>query len=300
MKYQISNEILTIEKVGEILDKNIKLSLSKEAIHQINRCREFLDDKIEHSSEPIYGITTGFGSLCNISIGKEDLSKLQENLVKSHACGCGEQVDKEIVRIMLLTKIKSLSFGNSGVQLSTVQRLVDLFNEDVIPVVYQQGSLGASGDLAPLANMCLPLLGLGEVHYKGEIRPAGEVMKELGWMPVSLTSKEGLALLNGTQFMSSHAVYGLLKLRKLSALADKIGALSLDVFDGRIEPFGDEVNAVRPHPGQLATARAVRHWLEGSEMIDQPKKHVQDPYSFRCMPQVHGAVKDAIDYVGKV
>ncbi|MBD5196102.1 MAG: histidine ammonia-lyase [Bacteroides sp.] len=300
MMYYISNDILSIEEVGEILDKNIKIALSEEAVNNINRCREFLDNKIEHASEPIYGITTGFGSLCNISIGRDDLSKLQENLVKSHACGCGEKVDKEIVRIMLLTKIKSLSFGNSGVQLSTVQRLVDLFNNDIIPVVYQLGSLGASGDLAPLANMCLPLIGLGEVYYKGEIREASEVLAEVGLEPVQLTSKEGLALLNGTQFMSSHAVYALLKLRKLSALADKIGALSLDVFDGRIEPFGDEVNAVRPHPGQLQTARAVRHWLEGSEMIEQPKKHVQDPYSFRCMPQVHGAVKDAIAYVGNV
>ena len=264
------------------------------------KCREFLDNKIEHSAEPIYGITTGFGSLCNISIGKEDLSRLQENLVKSHSCGCGDLVDPQIVRIMLLTKIKSLSFGNSGVQLSTVERLVEMFNADVIPVVYQQGSLGASGDLAPLANMCLPLLGLGDVYYKGEIRPSVEVMDELGWKPVRLVSKEGLALLNGTQFMSSHAVYALLKLRRLSRLADKIGALSLDVFDGRIEPFGDEVNAVRPHPGQLATARAVRGWLRGSEMIVRPKEHVQDPYSFRCMPQVHGAVKDAIDYVGHV
>ena len=192
--YYISNDILSIEEVGEILDKNIKIALSEEAVNNINRCREFLDNKIEHASEPIYGITTGFGSLCNISIGRDDLSKLQENLVKSHACGCGEKVDKEIVRIMLLTKIKSLSFGNSGVQLSTVQRLVDLFNNDIIPVVYQLGSLGASGDLAPLANMCLPLIGLGEVYYKGEIREASEVLAEVGLEPVQLTSKEGLAL----------------------------------------------------------------------------------------------------------
>lgn len=300
MTYHINDATLTIDQVGEIISQNKKLALSDQSVAKINRCREFLDNKIEHSTQPIYGITTGFGSLCNISVGKEDLSRLQENLVKSHACSCGDPVDPTIIRIMLLTKIKSLSFGNSGVQLSTVQRLVDMFNNDVIPVVYQQGSLGASGDLAPLANMCLPLLGLGKVYYKGQIRHSSEVLAELGWEPVNLVSKEGLALLNGTQFMSAHAVYALLKARRLSALADKIGALSLDVFDGRIEPFGDEVNAVRPHPGQLATARAVRHWLEGSQMINQPKKHVQDPYSFRCMPQVHGAAKDAIDYVGHV
>lgn len=300
MTHHISPAHLSIERVGEILDKGLKLELSPESVERIERCRRFLDEKIATCDHPIYGITTGFGSLCNISIGDDDLTRLQENLVKSHACGLGEKVDPQIVKLMLLTKIVSLSFGNSGVQLSTVQRLVDFFNEDVIPVVYCQGSLGASGDLAPLANMCLPLIGLGEVYHKGEIRPAAEVLAEYGWDPVRLKSKEGLALLNGTQFMSSHAVWAILKARKLSALADKIGALSLDAFDGRIEPFGDEVNAVRPHPGQLKTARAVRRWLEGSELIRQPKKHVQDPYSFRCMPQVHGAVKDALDYVGKV
>lgn len=300
MTHHISSQWLTIERVNEIINSDCQLALSEEAVERITRCREYLDKKMETATEPIYGITTGFGSLCNISIDSQNLSKLQENLVKSHACGCGEKVDPQIVKIMLLTKIMSLSFGNSGVQLSTVQRLVDFFNDDILPVIYQLGSLGASGDLAPLANMCLPLLGLGEVLYKGEIRPAAEVLAEKGWQPVRLVSKEGLALLNGTQFMSSHAVHAILRARRLSALADKIGAMSLDAFDGRIEPFGDSVNAVRPHPGQLATARAVRSHLEGSELISQPKKHVQDPYSFRCMPQVHGAVKDALAYAGNV
>ena len=300
MVHHISPARLTIDRVGEILDNNMTLALSEESKNLINRCRQYLDDKIKNCDRPLYGITTGFGSLCNISISPDELSTLQENLVKSHACGCGDRVEPRIVKIMLLTKIMSLSFGNSGVQLSTVERLVDFFNNDVIPVVYKQGSLGASGDLAPLANMCLPLLGLGEVYYKGEIRPAAEVLAIFGWEPVHLVSKEGLALLNGTQFMSSHAVNAILRARRLSALADKIGAMSLDAFDGRIEPFGDEVNAVRPHPGQLATARAVRAHLEGSEMIRQPKQHVQDPYSFRCMPQVHGAVKDTLTYVGNV
>ena len=269
MVHYISPERLTIERVGEIIENHIQLALSQESIDRINRCRKYLDDKISECDHPIYGITTGFGSLCNISIDSNDLSKLQENLVMSHACGCGDKVDPTIVKIMLLTKIMSLSFGNSGVQLSTVERLVDFFNNDILPVIYQLGSLGASGDLAPLANMCLSLLGLGEVLYKGEIRPASEVLREKGWEPVKLVSKEGLALLNGTQFMSSHAVFAILRARRLSRLADKIGALSLDAFDGRIEPFGDEVNAVRPHPGQLATGRAVRAYLEGSELICQ-------------------------------
>lgn len=300
MIHYISPEHLTIERVGEILDRGIKLDLSEEAVRRIEKCRKYLDDKIDSCDRPLYGITTGFGSLCNISIGCNDLSTLQRNLVMSHACGCGDLVDPQIVKIMLLTKIMSLSFGNSGVQLSTVRRMIDFFNHDIIPVVYCQGSLGASGDLAPLANMCLPLLGLGEVFYKGRRCTDAEILAEMGWEPLNLVSKEGLALLNGTQFMSSHAVFAILRARRIVRQADKIGALSLDVFDGRIEPFGDEVNAVRPHPGQLATARAVRAILEGSEMICRHKEHVQDPYSFRCMPQVHGAVKDTLAYVGQV
>ncbi len=300
MIHYISTEHLSIDRVEEIINKGYKLALSDESVRLIERCRNFLDEKMKTCKSPIYGITTGFGSLCNISIGADDLSQLQKNLVMSHACGCGDEVSPEIVKIMLLTKVMSLSFGNSGVQLQTVRRLIDFFNNDILPVVYRQGSLGASGDLAPLANLCLPLLGLGEVNYKGRRRPSAEVLEEMGWEPIVLHSKEGLALLNGTQFMSSHAVAAIIKSRRLSRLADKIGAMSLDAYDGRIEPFGDEVNAVRPHPGQLATARAIRGWLQGSELIARPKMHVQDPYSFRCMPQVHGAVKDALAYVGSV
>ncbi len=300
MIHHISSEWLTIDKVSQLLQPGVKLELSDDARSRIIRCREYLDNKVKSQKEPIYGITTGFGSLCNISIGADQLKQLQKNLVMSHSCGVGERVPREIVRLMLLLKAQSLSYGNSGVQLITVQRLLDFFNNDVTPVVYQQGSLGASGDLAPLANMSLPLIGLGEVEYKGETRPAAEVLAEFGWEPVELQSKEGLALLNGTQFMSSYGVWSLINARRLSALADKIGAMSLDAFDGRIEPFCDPVNVVRNHAGQVATARAVRRWLEGSEITVRPKAHVQDPYSFRCMPQVHGAAKDTIEYVWRI
>lgn len=300
MIHHISPEHLSLEKVGEIIENDIKLALSEESVERIQRCRDYLDKKIAESKDPVYGINTGFGSLCNISINSDDLAALQKNLVMSHACGCGELVRPEIVRIMMLSKAMSLSYGNSGVQVSTVQRLIDFFNNDIIPVVYRKGSLGASGDLAPLANMCLPLLGLGEVIYKGERRPAADVLKQLGWQPLTLKSKEGLALLNGTQFMSSHAVWSVLKARRLLRLANKIASISIDAFDGRIEPFGDEVNAVRPHPGQLWTAREIRRHLEGSQLIRQPKVNVQDPYSFRCIPQVHGAVYDTLQYVGRV
>ncbi|MBO7287406.1 MAG: histidine ammonia-lyase [Bacteroidales bacterium] len=298
--HYISAETLTFERVNEIITKGYKLALSEDAKNRIQKCRDYLDKKMETQTTPIYGITTGFGSLCNHSISKEDLSTLQKNLVMSHACGTGEFVPKEIIRIMILLKVQSLSYGNSGVQVITVQRLIDFFNNDVLPVVYNQGSLGASGDLAPLANLMLPLLGLGEVHYKGEIVPAEVVMKEFGWEAITLQSKEGLALLNGTQFMSSYGTYVLLKAFRLSYLADLIGAVSLDAFDGRIEPFFDQVHQIRHHEGQIKTAERFRNLLKGSELIAREKKHVQDPYSFRCIPQVHGASKDAIKYVASV
>ena len=300
MTHQISAQRLTIDRVEEILARGEKLALSEYAVARIEKCRKYLDDKMASATEPIYGITTGFGSLCNISIDATQLSDLQKNLVMSHACSVGEPMPKEIIKLMMLLKIQSLSYGNSGVQLVTVQRLVDFFNNDIIPYVCQQGSLGASGDLAPLANMSLPLLGLGEVYYKGERRPAGEVLAEMGWEPITLQSKEGLALLNGTQFMSSFGVWSIIQARRLSRLADKIGSLSLDAYDGRIEPFCAPVNIVRHHKGQIKTAENVREILEGSDLIKVTKQHVQDPYSFRCMPQVHGAVKDTLAYVSAV
>ncbi len=298
--HYISTETLTFEEVNRIISENYKLALSEDAISRIQKCRDYLDKKMENQSTPIYGVTTGFGSLCDHNISKEDLSKLQKNLVMSHACGTGDYVPEEIIRIMLLLKIQNMSYGNSGVQLVTVQRLIDFFNNDVLPVVYDLGSLGASGDLAPLANLMLPLLGLGEVRYKGQIRPAAEVCKEFGWEPITLQSKEGLALLNGTQFMCSYGTYVLLKAFRLQYLADMIGAVSLDAFDGRIEPFYDQIHQIRHHRGQILTAERYRNFLKGSEMISREKKHVQDPYSFRCIPQVHGASKDAIAYVTQI
>lgn len=300
MTHTISNEHLTIERVKEIIDNGEKLVLSAESKAAIEKCRKFLDTKMEDIDRPVYGVTTGFGSLCNITVPAEDLSQLQHNLVMSHACGTGEEVRPAIVKLMLLLKIQSLSYGYSGVQLITVERLIDMFNNDILPIVYQQGSLGASGDLAPLAHMCLPLIGMGQVNYKGELREASELWRELGWEPIKLQSKEGLALLNGTQFMSAHAVWSLIQAERLSDWADKIGAMSLEAFDGRIEPFYPQVHQVRAHQGQIDTAARMMELLEGSELIKRPKIHVQDPYSFRCIPQVHGASKDTIRYVKSV
>lgn len=295
--HHISAAPLTIDRVEEIITRRIPLALSDDARARIARCREYLDHKMTSQKEPIYGITTGFGSLCDISISSDQLSTLQRNLVMSHSCSVGERVPSEIVRLMLLTKIQSLSYGNSGVQTATVERLVEMYNRSILPLVYQQGSLGASGDLAPLANLSLPLLGLGEVEMDGKVIPSSQMLEAMGWEPITLKCKEGLALLNGTQFMSSYALWCVIQSRRLSRWADKIGALSLDAFDGRIEPFMPQIQQVRPHRGQIETGRAVMEYLKGSELIARPKKHVQDPYSFRCIPQVHGASKDTLAYV---
>ena len=300
MKHIISAEHLSIERVGEIIEKGYKLELGDDARQRIQRCREYLDKKIAENKAPIYGVTTGFGSLCNVSVSAEELEQLQVNLMMSHACGVGDRVPNEIVKIMLLLKIQSLSYGFSGCKLDTVERLIDFFNNDVYPIVYMQGSLGASGDLVPLAHLSLPLVGLGEVEFEGEVMTGAAVLEKKGWKPIHLASKEGLALLNGTQNMSSFAVWGLLQAMKLSDWADKIAVMSLEAYEGRPEPFTPAVHAVRPHKGQIDTAARIKQLLEGSELIKQPKTYVQDPYSFRCVPQVHGAAKDTINYVKSV
>ncbi|RIJ41453.1 histidine ammonia-lyase [Pontibacter oryzae] len=298
--HYISSEFLSLEVIESILTQNLSLALSEEAEQKIVRCHDYLHQKIKASSQTIYGINTGFGSLCDKKISPSDLEQLQRNLVMSHACGTGAEVPQELVKLMLLLKIQSLAYGHSGVQLQTVKRLIDFFNREVYPVVYQLGSLGASGDLAPMAHLCLPLLGLGQVSYQGYTLDSKHVLEMFGWEPIALKAKEGLALLNGTQFMSAYGVYTLLMAKRLSRQADVVGALSLDAFDGRIEPFNQLIHQVRPHKGQLQTAEAVRALLDGSKLSAQEKQHVQDPYSFRCMPQVHGASKDALAYVEQV
>ena len=301
MDFQISPAPLTLGKIASLLaNRDVKLTLSEESLARIQRCRDYLNHKMQVAETPIYGITTGFGSLCNRSISAGELSTLQRNLVMSHACSTGTEVAPEIVRLMLLLKAHALSLGNSGVQVQTVKRILDFYNHDVLPVVFDRGSLGASGDLAPLANLFLPLLGLGEVRFAGERRPAGEVLKKFGWEAIELQSKEGLALLNGTQFMSAHGVYAVLQAQRLADWADSLAALSLEGFDGRAEPFHPNIQAVRPHAGQAQVASNIRSLLAGSELIARKKAHVQDPYSFRCVPQVHGACRDAISHVAKV
>ena len=298
--HQLNTDFLTIDVLEEVVFGGYRIELSNEAETKIRNCRDYLNRKLEESDVPIYGINTGFGSLYSRSIPPHDLEKLQSNLVISHACGMGDEVPESIVRLMLFLKAQGLSYGHSGVNVKTVQRLLDFLNEGVYPVVYQQGSLGASGDLAPLAHMSLALIGEGEVNYKGERKMAAEVLKNFSWEPIVLESKEGLALLNGTQFMSAYGCWSLMRAVKLSEIADLVGTVSLEAYDGRIEPFQDNVHGIRNHEGQLHSAANIRKYLNGSELISQEKVHVQDPYSFRCMPQVHGASKDAISFVKKI
>jgi len=293
----IDNKRLDLFNINEIVISNFKLALTDETKDKITKCRKYLDEKLSTSEKPMYGINTGFGALYNVKISTKNLTILQENLVMSHACGTGDKVPSEIVKLMLFLKIQSLSYGHSGVQLATVERLLDFYNNDILPVIYTQGSLGASGDLAPLAHLALPLIGKGDVIFEGKSYTGQEILEKFGWQKIKLQSKEGLALLNGTQFMSAYGVSTLIKSYKLSYLSDVFGALSLDAFDGRIEPFNEMIHLVRPHNGQLHTAKKIKELLSGSELIVQEKKHIQDPYSFRCMPQVHGASKDTLNFV---
>ena len=295
--HEVTTKPLSLARLKTLILEDSKLKLSVEVIQKIQECRAYLDQKIATTSDPIYGINTGFGALCDVRIHSENLTKLQENLVRSHACGTGDLVPKSIIKLMLLLKIKALSYGHSGVQLETVNRLVSFYNNDILPVIYTQGSLGASGDLAPLAHLALPLIGEGKVWFKGQQTATAEVLCHFDWTPITLQSKEGLALLNGTQFMTAYGVHCLLKSFKLSYMSDLIGALSLDAYHGRIEPFDPLVQLVRPQNGQIKTAARILSFLEDSDLMKQPKKHVQDPYSFRCMPQVHGATKDTLAFV---
>ena len=293
----LDSKWLDFQQVKNLLDFDQLVSITFDAHEKIIRCREYLDNKLRDDDRLFYGINTGFGFLQNVKIDNHQIEQLQYNLLMSHACGLGDEVPQDIVKLMLMLKIKSLSYGHSGVQIETVKRLIDMYNHQVLPVIYTQGSLGASGDLAPLSHLSLPLIGLGEVYYQSNRRPTVEVLTELNWPHINLQSKEGLALINGTQFMTGYGMWCLKKSEQLIKLADLIGALSVDAFDCRIEPFHEKIHSIRTHSGQVETAALIRQYLSASQIAQQDKKHVQDPYSFRCIPQVHGATKDTFYHV---
>ncbi len=295
-----ANVRLAIEDLYSILSNKSPIDLDPTDVLKIERCRTYLDQKTNASDAAFYGINTGFGSLYKIKIADQDLEQLQENLVISHACGMGDEVPIEIVRIMLLLKVRSLSYGHSGIQMATVERLLYFYNHQVYPIVYQQGSLGASGDLSPLAHLCLPIIGMGELFYHGNRISAVDFYKETGLNVLKLKSKEGLALLNGTQFMSAYGTYALIKARQLFFVSNLIAALSLEAVNGRVEAFDSLVQQVRPHAGQIEVARQFAILLDGSDIHTKTKQRVQDPYSFRCVPQVHGATYDVIKYAERI
>ena len=299
--FQISQNDLTIADIESILKENLMLKLDQQTEKKVSSNRQYLDLKLENSDELHYGINTGFGSLCNKVISSGELRKLQVNLVRSHACGFGKEVDNEIVKTMMLLKIQSLSKGYSGIALTTLKRLIYFFNHDILPIVYEQGSLGASGDLAPLAHMSLALIGEGFVSYKNKLISAEQIHIDLNIDPILLETKEGLALINGTQFMSAYAVHASLYVSRLFDHSTKISALSLDAYNCQLSPFNPEVHALRPYHGQQYISAEILKLLKESDLVKVKDKDVQDPYSFRCIPQVHGASYDVfIDFKQKV
>ncbi len=296
---QLDTELLSFSQIKDYIENNRKVAVTEAARKAIEECRNYLDKKIKDSEALFYGINTGFGFLQNVKIDKEQLNKLQDNLIKSHSCGMGEEVPSEIVRLMLMLKIKSLSYGYSGVSLEIVGRLAEMHNENVLPVVYTKGSLGASGDLAPLSHLSLPLIGLGEVVFNGQKGPSSGILKAFDWEPLILQSKEGLALINGTQFMSAYGMYCLVFADRLLQWADVIATVSMEAYQCNIDFLNEHIHKIRPHQGQSDTAATIRKYLKGSSISSREKQQVQDPYSFRCIPQVHGASKDTFDFVLK-
>jgi len=296
----ISTQPLTTSDISSFLEPPRPLRLNQQVKKAVKKCHNFLADKLVASDQIFYGINTGFGSLCNIQISKEETTELQSNLIRSHACGTGDEVPEAVVQLILLLKIKNMSLGYSGVRLALVQRLVDFYNAGVLPQIFQLGSLGASGDLAPLAHLALPLIGEGKVRIKGKLCAAKSLEKKFGWKPLKLHAKEGLAMLNGTQFSTAYGLWAVLRFKKLLQQANMIAALSIDVFNCQTTPFDRKLHIIRPHPGQLSTAKAIRKWRKGSPLAKGEKNSVQDPYSFRCVPQVHGASTDALNHVEKI
>ncbi len=298
--FQVGNQWLQLDGLKNFLQHKPNLELLPETLELVRENRAYLEQKLNEKDARFYGINTGFGALYDVIIDASQLETLQQNLVMSHACGMGDEVRSEVVRLMMLLKIKGLSLGCSGVSEATLQQLIRLYNADILPMVWEVGSLGASGDLAPLAHLSLPLLGLGTVRYKGEKMSASDALNKAGIEPIKLKAKEGLALLNGTQFMSAWGCFSLLESERVEKLADLTAAVSVDAFDASTAPFDPAIQRVRNHIGQIESADAVLKFLEGSEIALQQKTHLQDPYSFRCVPQVHGAVKYAIAQVRDV
>lgn len=291
---------LSVDDVSDIIRGNLPLGLSEACRAQVADCRNYLEQCITDDDTPYYGINTGFGYLYNVRIADDQIEALQANLVRSHAAGAGDPVPQEIARMVLVLKIISLARGSSGVRVALVEQLIAYHNAGLTPVMYMFGSLGASGDLAPLAHLSLTLMGEGAFYQEGQVVPANGILGQRSLAPLALAAKEGLALINGTQFSTGYAVWAAIEAQRLLSWANLCGALACDAFDCNLQPFDDRIHQVRPHPGQVAVARVIRTLLEGSEISSNGSKQLQDPYAFRCIPQVHGATMDTLDHARAV
>ncbi|KZN30168.1 histidine ammonia-lyase [Pseudoalteromonas luteoviolacea] len=298
MTFRYGVDRLNLDIVNGIADGSIKAELCQEALDKINKSRQRVD-KMAASDKAVYGINTGFGPLCDTQVSPEETKLLQKNLLITHAVGVGNPIAKSISKLMLITKVHALSQGFSGIRLEVVERMLKFIELDIIPVVPEQGSVGASGDLAPLSHLFLPLLGEGEFWVGEEIKPAAQVLADNNLEAMDLDSKEGLALINGTQFILSHAITGLTKMRYLLDLADVAGAMSIEGMQGSEQPFREELHAIRAFEGNIAVAKRMRHLFKDSQnMADHEEcDRVQDPYSLRCIPQVHGASRNAYNHL---
>ncbi|KZN61928.1 histidine ammonia-lyase [Pseudoalteromonas luteoviolacea CPMOR-1] len=298
MTFRYGVDRLNLDIVNGIADGSIKAELCQEALDKINKSRQRVD-KMAASDKAVYGINTGFGPLCDTQVSPEETKLLQKNLLITHAVGVGNPIAKPISKLMLITKVHALSQGFSGIRLEVVERMLKFIELDIIPVVPEQGSVGASGDLAPLSHLFLPLLGEGEFWVGDEIQPAAKVLTDNNLEAMDLDSKEGLALINGTQFILSHAITGLTKMRYLLDLADVAGAMSIEGMQGSEQPFREELHAIRAFEGNIAVAKRMRRLFKDSQnMADHEEcDRVQDPYSLRCIPQVHGASRNAFNHL---
>lgn len=298
-KYGIDK--LTVNKVIAIAEGTLKAIITKEAENSIIECRRKVE-VMANSDVAIYGINTGFGPLCDVQITPEQTSKLQANLLITHAVGVGNPIDKKLSKIMMICKVHALCQGFSGVRLKLIERIIYFIENDLLPIVPEQGSVGASGDLAPLSHLFLPLLGEGEFWIGDEIINSKEILKKHNLQPLVLVAKEGLGLINGTQFILSHAILGLQKMEYILDVADVAGAMTLEGFQGSASPFREELHAIRPFKGNLKVAERMRMLLSGSQNLENhfECERVQDPYSIRCMPQVHGASRNAFEHLNEL
>jgi len=296
--FYYGKDTLSVEIAIGILKGKIKTAILDETVEKIKACRAVVEE-VAQEKKPVYGVNTGFGPLCDTSISPEETSLLQKKLLLSHAVGVGLPIKKELSMLMLICKVHALCKAYSGIRLSVIQRIIDFIDQDIIPVVPEQGSVGASGDLAPLSHLFLPLIGEGHFWKEDKQIPTNQVYKDLGLEPIELSAKEGLALINGTQFILAHAIMGLDHMKYMLDLVDLAAAMSLEGFQGSASPFKEKLHLVRPFEGSLLVAKRMRHFLEGSENRDSHKDcgRVQDPYSLRCSPQVHGASRNAYKHL---